>query len=139
MGKWTSFVMIKRATIIYMAVMFILNGCDKFMSDAVWTQVSTVTVTVNGADLDKCLSLALENVPNVKIDRTQSEPGNIVLNVKLEKSIPLMGVYVRNLNANTIQVMFAARGSHESDDERARITPFLTLITNSIKAQCSRP
>ena len=113
----------------------LIVGCDGLLSDAVWIQEKSIIVS-STSDFEKCISSAISDVPGVTIDNNQSQPGDIVLNVKLVRPIVPLGVYVRRTNRN-VKVMFLGKGTVESDDERAIITPLLTSIINTIQKKCS--
>lgn len=124
---------IKRATLI-VTTCLLLPGCDNFISDSVWTQEDTVTI--GSSNFEECLSTAFSDFPNVRIDRTRSQPGDIVLNVTLERPIPSLGVYVRHLEGNKVKVLFTGKGEHETDQNRAMITPVLATITYRLHEVC---
>lgn len=117
-----------------LASFLILPGCDDYISDAIWVQESEVAV--HGNNVNECLRKTLGEIPTIKLDPALSQPGDFVLTATLRKSIPTLGVNVRYLHGNSVHVLFTGKGSHESDETRAMITPLLTMITDRIRDKC---
>jgi hypothetical protein len=113
----------------------LIVGCDRLLPDAVWIQENSIIIS-DTSDFEKCMSSAISEVPGVTIDHKQSQPEDILLNVKNARPIAAMGVYVRHINRN-VKVMFVGNGTNEPDDERAIITPLLTSILSAIQKKCS--
>jgi hypothetical protein len=115
--------------------MLVASGCDEFISDAVWIQERVVVVS--STNVEQCLQSALTGIPNVIIDRLNSTPGDIVLEVKFEKPLASLGIFIRPLKAGSVKIMFVGKGLMEPDSYREAITPVLSSIANSIESKCS--
>jgi len=114
----------------------VLAGCEGTMSDLIWIQQKTVAL--NGADFERCVTFAMGSVSGVSINTTRSTNSDIALNVKLTQTIPFLGVDVQHRANDTAEILFTGKGTHESDAERAAITPLLESIAAAVSKACAK-
>jgi hypothetical protein len=128
--------LLARTPYLLLCASIVLASCEDLISDSVWIQQRTVAI--NRADFQKCVAAAIDQVPGVSIDRAQSTDFDISLKVTLTREIPFLGVEVQRRTNGTAEIIFAAKGTHESDEERAAITPVLESIAAAISSECAR-
>ena len=104
------------------------------MPSLIWTEQKTIIA--NTSDFERCVTIAVEKIQGVSVERGLSNIVNIVLNVKTEKPIPFLIVNVQKRGSNTIEIIFAGNGTRASDEEHATIMPLIDSIADAIHAQC---
>lgn len=116
---------------IWLAMLFVTlsTSCN---GDLRWTQKAFVPVPNIG--FEGCVKAGITQVPGVSITRFQFD--RYTLNVDFQKPMPGVGAFIQKDDAANVEILFFGKNWHESDNERAAITPILNALKEAIARNC---
>ena len=106
------------------------------ISDLVWIQERTITAS--SPHLEQCIMHAAAEVPGVTMVRiSDMDTSDFTLTTDLTGTLASLPIYIVRVPQDTIRIRFAGRGTHESEPERAALTPLFDKLSSAIQRECN--